>query len=297
MHSQTQQTDFVSSMPCIEAAGATRAGLYRRHNEDSFAVVPRLGLFLVADGVGGAAAGEVASRMAVETIQSYYEGEDSEGPLPLGLDSWKDREQARFVLSLWRANRRIYDAGRHSMTTRGMATTFAGITVSKRGFCVAHVGDSRVYRLRNGFLEPLTEDHSLRNEYLRDRGILRTVRAGQEGVNLDTLTRALGLSQTVQVDCRLEPAAPGDIALVCSDGLTGPVPENEIATILKEPADLDTLAQRLIVHAQNRGGLDDITCILVRWTDTWTPPEDPEENEAEPEEEAQDDPRAPPHWL
>ena len=294
MHSQTQQTDFVSSVPCIEAAGATRAGLYRGHNEDSFAVEPRLGLFLVADGVGGAAGGEVASRMAVETIQSYYEGEDSEGPLPFGLDTWEDREQARFVLGLWRANRRIYDAGRHSMTTRGMATTFAGITVSKRGFCVAHVGDSRVYRLRNGFLEPLTEDHSLRNEYLRDRGIRRTARAGQEGVNLDTLTRALGLSQTVIVESRLEPAAPGDIALVCSDGLTGPVPEEEIATILKEPAELDTLTQRLIARAQNRGGRDDITVILVRWTDEWIAPEALEDKDAE---EDPDDPRAAPHWI
>jgi serine/threonine protein phosphatase PrpC len=284
--------DFVTTVPCIEAAGASRAGVYRRHNEDSFAVVPHLGLFLVADGVGGAAGGEVASRMAIDTIRSYYEGENANGPLPLGLDTWEDREQARFVLSLWRANRRIHDAARHSMTTRGMATTFAGITVSQRGFCVAHVGDSRVYRLRNGELELLTEDHSLRNEYLREGGVLRTARAGLDGVNLDTLIRALGLSQTVKVDCRLEPAVPGDRVLVCTDGLTGPVPEDEIAAILSEPAELDVAVQRLIERAQSRGGRDDITTILVRWKDAWSAPEPFEEND-----EAKDEAIAASHWV
>jgi PPM family protein phosphatase len=249
----------------IEAAGASRAGPHRAHNEDSFAVLSELGLFMVADGVGGAASGEVASRMAIDTVRAFFEQDDREAIWPLGVDPSFTRDEALLTQSLWRANRRILDAGQREAATRGMAATFAGVRVCGTGFCAVHVGDSRVYRLRDQHLDRLTEDHTLRGEYDQRMRQPDAPPLRLDGINLDLLTRALGLEPTVDVDTRVESAAPGDIVLVCSDGLTGPVSEEELTAILVDAGNLDTTAQRLIERAHTRGGRDDVTCVLVRW--------------------------------
>jgi serine/threonine protein phosphatase PrpC len=249
----------------LEAAGATRAGPHRTHNEDHFAVLPKLGLFMVADGVGGQAGGEIASRLAVDTVREFFERGDPEATWPFGVDPSSTRDEALLTQSLWRANRRILDAAQRNEATHSMGATFAGIRASAAGFCAAHVGDSRIYRFRDGRLELLTEDHSLRTEYLRRMRDPHAVPLRLDGINLGLLTRALGLEPTVDVDTRVELSEPGDIVLVCTDGLSGPVSEGEIAAILTEAGDLDTTAQRLIERAHSRGGRDDVTCVLVRW--------------------------------
>ena len=249
----------------MEVAGATRAGPHRTHNEDRFAVLPKLGLFMVADGVGGQAGGEVASHLAVDTVQEFFECGDPEATWPFGVDPSSTRDEARLTQSLWRANRRIRDAAQRNEAMPRMGATFAGIRANGAGFCAAHVGDSRIYRFREGRLELLTEDHSLRGEYLRRMHDPHATPLCLDEINLGLLTRALGLEPTLNVDTRVELSEPGDIVLVCTDGLSGPVSEEEIAAMLTAAAALDTTAQRLIERAHGRGGRDDVTCVLVRW--------------------------------
>ena len=249
----------------MEAAGATRAGPHRTHNEDHFAVLPKLGLFMVADGVGGQAGGEVASRLALDTVREFFECGDPDATWPFGVDPSSTRDEALLTQSLWRANRHILDAAQRNEAMHSMGATFAGIRASAAGFCAAHVGDSRIYRFRDERLDLLTEDHSLRGEYLRRMRDPHAVPLCLDGINLGLLTRALGLEPTVDVDTRVELSEPGDIVLVCTDGLSGPVPEGEITAMLTEATDLDTTAQRLIERAHTRGGRDDVTCVLVRW--------------------------------
>ncbi|MDC0684359.1 PP2C family protein-serine/threonine phosphatase [Sorangium atrum] len=151
----------------IEAAAHSDVGRRRSHNEDSFAALPCLGLFMVADGLGGNAAGEVASRMAIEVVKSCFEvAEDLEETWPYGTGSSHDRDEVRLVMSVRRANRAIYDASQRQERTRGMATTFAGVLLGAGMAYIAHVGDTRVYRMRGGKLERLTRDHTLLEELL-----------------------------------------------------------------------------------------------------------------------------------
>jgi serine/threonine protein phosphatase PrpC len=260
----------------IEAAGATHAGPNRTHNEDSFAMLPELGLFMVADGVGGQAGGEVASRLAVDTVREFFECGDPDATWPFGVDPSSTRDEAQLIQSLWRANRRIRDAAQRNEAMHGMATTFAGIRVGSSGFCVAHLGDSRVYRFRDRRLELLTEDHSLRSEYRRRMSHPHATPLCLDGLHLDMLTRVLGSAPTVNVATRVASCAPGDIVLVCTDGLSGPLPEEAITAMLLEAGELDSTAHRLIARAHAHGGRDDVTCVLVRWkTPTQRQPQAP----------------------
>ncbi|WP_437645788.1 PP2C family protein-serine/threonine phosphatase [Sorangium sp. So ce362] len=153
----------------IEAAAQSDVGRRRSNNEDSFAALPCLGLFMVADGLGGNAAGEVASRMAIEVVKSCFEeDEELEDTWPYGTAPARDRDEVRLVLSVRRANRAIYDASQRQEQTRGMATTFAGVLLGAGMAYIAHVGDTRVYRMRGGKLERLTRDHTLLEELLSE---------------------------------------------------------------------------------------------------------------------------------
>jgi protein phosphatase len=242
----------------IEAAGQTHTGRVRAANEDSFAVLPHLNLFMVADGMGGHAHGEVASQMAVHTVEDFFDD-----PM-LGPSASVEQAQARLLDGIKLANRRILRAARLDPRKRGMGTTFAGVLVQGSTACVAHVGDSRVYRLREGRLEQLTQDHTaLREVPVRtDRGMvaveIRSVR--------QVLTRALGLWETVEVDARIEQVKADDIFLICSDGLAGVVDEDGIIGILETDAPLDTNAWALIELANEYGGPDNVTCVILRWT-------------------------------
>jgi serine/threonine protein phosphatase PrpC len=241
-------------------------GLLREHNEDSFLVDLDHHLFLVADGIGGAASGEVASRMAVDIVQACCRDErDVEITQPPEIEGPASAAELRFLFCLWKANQQIFDEGMRDPRHRGMATTFVGVHADPvAGVAyIAHVGDSRVYRYRGGQLERLTEDHSLLNEFTR---------RGEElpepidpVLAKSVVTRALGMERTVEVETQVERPEAGDLLLICSDGLSGPVPEEEITATLDGAADLLDAVRGLIARANEHGGPDNVTCVLVRW--------------------------------
>lgn len=250
----------------MEAAGGTHVGLQREHNEDSFAVDVDLGLFLVADGIGGAASGEIASQMAVDIVHAGFQDEhDVEITQPLQVESAGPTQQ-RLLFWLWKANEEIFDVGSRELRHRGMATTFVGVHANPAAgvMHIAHVGDSRVYRYREERLEQLTEDHSLLNEFLRRGESL------PEPIDpvlaKSVVTRALGMERTIEVEVQVEDIKPGDLLLLCSDGLSGPVPEEEIIEVLDDTPDLEAAVAALIDRANEHGGPDNVTCVLVRWS-------------------------------
>lgn len=249
----------------IEAAGETNVGRKRAHNEDNFAIVPDYGLFLVADGMGGHASGEVASKLAVDTLQEFFQEtqKDPDKTWPYKLDRTKGYEENRLIMAVKLANLRIYETATRDLKKKGMGTTFAGIYTLSSGTYIAHVGDSRVYRLRNNKLEQVTEDHSLLNEYMK-MGRL-TPQEIENFPHKNVIMRALGMKDTVKVDTRFEPPVVGDLYLVCSDGLPGPVKDELIEQILREHSDIKTAASKLIEAANANGGPDNVTCVLVRF--------------------------------
>ncbi|HVE68902.1 MAG TPA: Stp1/IreP family PP2C-type Ser/Thr phosphatase [Solirubrobacteraceae bacterium] len=221
-------------------------GRQRRSNEDR--EFERAPLFAVADGMGGARAGEVASKIVVETL--------AEGLPETGSD------EERLAAAVREANARIHDLARAEPDRAGMGTTVTAAYVGDDGVAVAHVGDSRAYRLRDGELERLTHDHSLVAELVR-RGKL-TEEEAEEHPQKSVITRALGPEAAVDVDRCTFPARDGDLFLLCSDGLTGMVPEDRIAEILAGADSLRAAAQALIREANERGGRDNITVVLFR---------------------------------
>jgi serine/threonine protein phosphatase PrpC len=235
--------------PRIEAFGLSHPGLVRSSNEDAFLVAPRAGVFAVADGVGGNAAGEVASRMAVTTLKAALK--DTHRPsLPL------------LVSAVEHANARVYAAACADRARAGMATTLTALLVLGETIALAHVGDSRAYRLRARHLEQLSDDHLLVNELLR-AGVM-TQREAEMSEKRNIITRAVGAEETVEVDARLLAVEPGDTLLLASDGLHGMVSNEDIVAILRGERDLTRAAVQLIERANDGGGPDNITVVLVR---------------------------------
>lgn len=244
----------------IQSAGSSHVGRVRSSNEDHFGVFDDLGLYVVADGMGGHAAGEVASLMAVQTIRDAFAESTADRTLP----SEKTSDHARrLVWAIERANQRIYNAGIENPTLAGMGTTVATVWIGDDAAYVAHVGDSRVYLLHAGLLDQVTTDHSLINDYL-SRGIMTPDEAAAHPMK-HVLIRALGTAPTVSVDVRRIPFVSGDLLLLCSDGLSNVVPREELAAVLTKPAgrDLAGRCQTLIDAANQHGGLDNITAVLV----------------------------------
>lgn len=229
-----------------EEVGLTDVGRQRQANEDSFVEAPPM--FAVADGMGGARAGEVASRMAVEAFAEPPE----EGAEP----------EAQLVAIARAANRRIYDMARSDDAYAGMGTTLTAAMVSGHEVTVGHVGDSRLYRLRDGSLERLTNDHSLVEEYVR-AGRLAPEEA-ESHPQKSIITRALGVEADVEVDTLTCDVNDGDVYMLCSDGLSGMLTEHEIAEILLQSSSLEQAAHALIDAANRAGGRDNITVVLFR---------------------------------
>lgn len=244
----------------LEAAGGSHVGCVRASNEDCYAALPALGLFVVADGMGGRPAGEIASRMAVDVVHGCLEENDPDETWPYAVDRTKDRDEARFILSVRRANQAIFEASSKDRALRGMGTTFAGVLVAGERAYLAHVGDSRVYRLRGGRLEPLTQDHSVAATTRRLGIPMEQVDARLRGL----LLRAVGIGRDVEVETRVEGVKQGDVLLVCSDGLWGPVAEDEIATTLAWPARVEVLVAGLIGRALERGAPDNVSAVVAR---------------------------------
>ena len=250
----------------IEVAGETNVGRKRNHNEDNFAIMPDFGLFLVADGMGGHASGEVASKMAMDSMQEFFSQtqDDPERTWPYKMDRSKGYEENRLITGIKLANLRIYETAQRESKKRGMGTTFVGIFAANDGVYVAHVGDSRVYRFRDGKLEPLTEDHSLLNDYIKMKRLTPEEIANFPHKNV--IVRALGMKDTVKVDTRFEVPQLNDIYLLCSDGLCGPVKDEQMTTVLQQHhPDLKVAASKLIEAANENGGPDNVTAVLVRW--------------------------------
>jgi serine/threonine protein phosphatase PrpC len=248
----------------IVSGGVTDLGRVRTNNEDCFRIIESLNLFVLADGMGGEAHGEVASEMAVETIVKHCmdAGSDS-GATQLGLSepSWTEKTR-RLTNAVHLANKSIYEAAEAHPEQHGMGATLTAAWIDGSKLSIVHVGDSRAYLLRSGNLQQLTSDHSLVAEQVR-RGILTAAEA-EESEMQSVLLRALGALPDIEVDTEEHILFARDILMLCCDGLTRMVTEPEIAGTLQAEIDPTRAAEKLIALANERGGVDNITVIVVR---------------------------------
>jgi serine/threonine protein phosphatase PrpC len=248
----------------VKAYGLTHVGRQRQHNEDNFLVEDDAHLFLVADGMGGHAAGEIASRIAVDSIIEFIlHTKEDDGTWPHAYDEHYKRSTNRLMAAVRMANTRVLEAMRKDARLRGMGTTVVACLADEDTMSVAHVGDSRAYLIRDKNISRITNDHSWVFEQVQ-AGMLTEAEAEKHPLR-NVITRALGGALQVSPDASEIECKPGDVYLLCSDGLTGMVPEDEILRLVTEnDGDLETTAQRLIDTANERGGLDNVTAVLVR---------------------------------
>jgi protein phosphatase len=254
--------------PALPLSWAVRtdAGLRRSSNEDSHSSRPDIGLFIVADGMGGHVAGEVASRVAVESIGAFIQetaGADKNRTWPFPFEPEFSLEANRLKAAFRLANRRIAAAIADSQDLRGMATTASAILHGPTHSCVVHIGDSRVYRMREGQLTQLTHDHSWVEEQVR-AGTLTPAAARQHPWR-NVVTRALSGGDDPDIDVVEIDPLPGDRYLLCSDGLFGVVPDEQIEALVSDrSASLEEICGRLIDAANAAGGPDNITAMLLQ---------------------------------
>jgi PPM family protein phosphatase len=248
-------------------AGSTDVGLKRAHNEDAYLLLPEEHLFCVADGMGGHASGEVASRIAVEEMAEFFRvtGADDEATWPFKLDPSRGYDDNRLVTAVKLANLRIFERAQADARLKGMGTTLVAAYVPRDAatLLVGHVGDSRVYLVRGGAIRQLTEDHSLLNDYLKTRQLTPEEIAAFPHKNV--IVRALGMKGVVDVDLVREELQDGDVVVLCCDGLSGMVPDARIAEIVRgHPGNLRAACAALVAAANASGGVDNITCVLVQ---------------------------------
>jgi len=237
----------------------------RNHNEDNYAILNDEDLFIVADGMGGHASGEVASQMAIDTMRDFFRAtsKDPEATWPYKMDKGRGYQENRLITGIKLANLRIFEAAQRNAGQRGMGTTMVSLLAVDDGVLVGHVGDSRVYRMREGKLTQLTEDHSLLNDYIKMKRLSPEEIANFPHKNV--IVRALGMKESVKVDCFLDKPEVGDVYVLCTDGLSGPVTDEEIREIMSSTrTDLNNTSKSLIERANKNGGPDNITVILAR---------------------------------
>ena len=249
----------------VTSYGETNVGRKRAHNEDNFLSFPERMLFVVADGMGGHGYGEVASQMVVETMRKFYDhslgNEDA---------TWPNRDERGRTLSenmlnagFRYSNYAIWERGHSDAKYKNMGTTVVGIHFDNGEVAVAHIGDSRVYRLRAGELVQLTEDHSLLNDY-KKMAVL-TPEEEENFPHKNIIVRACGLKDEVLVDVMHESPQVGDVYMLCSDGLNGELTNPQIRDIMaKHNGDVTGMAQQLIKDACDAGGKDNVTALCVR---------------------------------
>ena len=250
----------------VEYAGETNVGLKRTHNEDNFAVFEEENLYIVADGMGGHASGEVASQMAVETLRDFFRAtaEDPETTWPYKMDKSRRYEENRLIVGVKLANLRIFETAQRDPRYRGMGTTLVSLFFVDGGSYLSHVGDSRIYRIRDREMEQLTEDHSLLNDYIKMKKL------SQEEIDnfphKNVIVRALGMKDVVKVDLLHEKPKAGDIYLLCSDGLSGMCSDDELLQHVNDcNGDLTKACHSLIDAANSHGGIDNITVVLCKY--------------------------------
>jgi serine/threonine protein phosphatase PrpC len=248
----------------IVSGGVTSVGRVRANNEDCFRIVEELNLFVLSDGMGGEAHGEIASALAVETVVKHCLETESDPAMTVFGDmpaKWSEKTR-RLSSSVHLANKSIFDAAQKNPEQHGMGATLTAAWVNETAISIAHVGDSRAYLLRSGTLQQLTHDHSLVAEQVR-RGILTPAEAERSEMQ-SVLLRALGAHSEIEVDAEEHMLLGRDVLLLCSDGLTRMVTEPEIAGTLQAEPDPKKAAQRLVDLANDQGGADNVTVIVAR---------------------------------
>jgi len=248
----------------IKACGQTDVGRVRSSNEDAWGVFPELLFFVVADGMGGHAVGEIASHLSVDTMGEFMRAsaQSSEVTWPADIDTHLPLPVKRLVAAGKLANDHIYQASRANPKLNGMGTTMVAVLVDQDIAYVAHVGDSRAYLIRDEKIRLLTEDHSLVNDYIT-QGLLKIEEAGRHPLK-HVITRALGSNGKVEVDVQTLPLNHGDVFLLCSDGLSNLLTAEDIRTqCLDAQQDPQAACQRLIDLANKKGGEDNITVVLM----------------------------------
>jgi serine/threonine protein phosphatase PrpC len=253
--------------PRIQYAARTDVGMRRNHNEDCFGILEAEQLVLVADGMGGHAAGEVASGIATIEVGKFYgRNYHEETKWPFESNPELSPLENRLVCAFKVANRRIFETAHSDGGRRGMGTTLAAAAIHDGKICIAHVGDSRVYRVQDGGITRLTRDHSLLEQFKEiNPGMTREEENNFPHKNV--ITRALGLTDDVEVDVKLLEIKQGDMYLLCSDGLSGHVDDEEMLEVLtKTDGNLRAAVAKLVERANEEGGNDNITVVLLRCT-------------------------------
>jgi protein phosphatase len=246
----------------FKSCGMSDVGLTRAHNEDSFRCDPKLQIYVVADGMGGHSHGEVASRIAVDTVVEFIERSgDKDVTWPAGYDPELDRDANRLHAAIRVAHERVLRAIEGDAALSGMGTTLVGCVVADSKAVLAHVGDSRAYRLRDGALEQLTQDHTWVHEQVL-AGFLSSEQARNHPLK-NVVTRALGGEAEVEIDVQEIDLRAGDRLLLCSDGLTTMLNDAEIADRLASKLPHEWICRSLIDDANSKGGLDNVTVLLI----------------------------------
>ncbi|MEN6326804.1 MAG: Stp1/IreP family PP2C-type Ser/Thr phosphatase [Syntrophomonas sp.] len=236
----------------MKVVGISDLGLHRRKNEDSYLMNQNMGLFVICDGMGGHRGGDIASQMAVNTIDEVCQAESI------------NDAQAMLCQAIRKANAVIWQQGHANPEWEGMGTTVTAALLENQKLTVANVGDSCLYIIRNKNISKITHDHTLAEQMVKE-GLLRFEEMRKSSYN-HILTRALGVEEDIEIDVFEEQLEPGDFMLICSDGLSDMLDENEILSIIMEAAakgeKLDIMARTLLESALHKGGYDNITILL-----------------------------------
>jgi len=249
----------------MEWGARSDQGRVRQNNEDSHRIAPELNLFVLSDGMGGQASGEVASRLVTETIVAHCRDANGNPAQPLVGEAVPGASEAasRLASAVRLANRVVHRAAQQDESQHGMGATVVAVRFAGDRVSLAHVGDSRAYRLRTGKLEQLTEDHSFVAEQVR-HGMMTAQEADQSNMQ-NVLLRALGAESEVEVSVSEEMLVEGDTFVLCSDGLTRELSDSQIAAILEANEDAQKAADRLVDLANQAGGGDNITAMVMRY--------------------------------
>jgi protein phosphatase len=247
----------------IRYAAKTDVGMKRTHNEDYFSLIEDEQLFIVADGMGGHASGEVASKMSAETMSEFYQRtKDEEATWPFKMDKSLSYIENRLTCSIRLANLRIFEMSCRDIRYKGMGTTIVSSLICGDKIYSGHVGDSRLYRVREGEIQPLTRDHSLLEDYKEAKPDM-TEEEERNFPHKNVITRALGMRESVQVDVRGYQIESGDTYVLCSDGLSGMITDVQIQDIVANAKSLERAVAELVDAANRSGGTDNITVLLL----------------------------------
>jgi protein phosphatase len=248
----------------IELASYTDIGKIREKNEDSVLIVPELRLAAVADGMGGHNAGEVASNLAVSTLrQTIADINDKKTAVPKDFEANLPGVARKLLYASAVANTRIYTLATESIKRRGMGTTLSAVYIEdERNSAAVHIGDSRIYLLRDGILKQISSDHSYVMEQVA-RGVITKDQAEKSRIQ-NILTKALGLKKDARCDIILLSPKPGDVYMLCSDGVNKGISEAGIAEILKKPAGAGKMAHEIVKVSAKADGKDNVSCVVVK---------------------------------